>query len=363
MKKTVGVIADIAMYALLLIQMLYVFTGNTLHEWLGIGFFVCLVIHCVIKRWWFAALFKKRSTPRSKERLTADILTVLLLVCSAVLALSSMGVSRELFPWFEHLGSAALHRYLATAVLSIAAAHGGMHAVVRAKKKKKAIILTALAAAAAAAMGLALVPYMNRHFKRVEISLSDKVSGEKAEWKGGSMLTVYFTRLGNTDFEEDVDAVSGASLMIADGELYGNDQLLALMMQDITGCEIKPVTLTGKRYPSSYNDTIAVAVDEKNQSARPDIEPIDISGYDDIVLIYPLWWGDVPMPVATFLENNDFSGKHIYLVATQGSSGFSSSTATVKKLASGAEVEEVMSIYCDDIPDARERLYDWVKNR
>ncbi|MBR6337482.1 MAG: hypothetical protein IKR76_07090 [Ruminococcus sp.] len=362
-KKKAGIIVDVLMFALLLIQMLYVFTGNTAHEILGIGFFACVVIHIIIKRWWCASLFKKRESKRSKLRLTSDIITVLLICCIIALMLSSMGVSRLIFPWFEYLGSADLHRYLATAVLSLAALHGGMYFIIRAKKKKKAITLTALAVIAAAAVGLALVPYMNRHFKKVDISLSEKVSGDKAEWTGGRVLTVYFTRLGNTDFDDDVDAVSGASLMIADGELMGNDQLLALMMQDITGCDIKPVTITGKRYPSSYNDTIGVAMDEKRNNARPAIEKIDISGYDDIVLIYPLWWGDVPMPVATFLEENDFSGKHIYLIATQGSSGFSSSTATVKKLASGASVEEVMSIYCDDIPDSRQRLYEWVKNR
>ena len=39
--------------------------------------------------------------------------------------------------------------------------------------------------------------------------------------------------VGNTDFKADVDAVSGASLMFADDELMGNDQLIAEMIQDI----------------------------------------------------------------------------------------------------------------------------------
>lgn len=360
--KTAGIIIDTAMFAILLTQMLYVVTGNILHEIMGMGFFACLIAHCILKRKHIAAFFKKRSTGRSKERLIADILTALLVLLCITLMLSSMGVSRTLFPWFKYLGSADLHRYLATAVLSVAAAHGGMHFIMRTKKKKKAVTLTVLAVTACAAIGLALVPYLNRHLKKVDISLSDSVSGEKADWQGGKMLTVYFTRLGNTDFEADVDAVSGASLMLADGELMGNDQLIALMLSDITGCENTAITLTGDKYPSSYNDTIGVASKEKNASARPGIEPIDVSGYDDIILVYPLWWGDIPMPVATFLENNDFSGKRIFLIATQGSSGFSSSTKTVKKLASGAEVTEVMSIYCDDIPDSRDKLLEWVKN-
>ena len=79
----------------------------------------------------------------------------------------------------------------------------------------------------------------------------------------------YFTRVGNTDFEPDVDAVFGASLLISDSELMGSNQLLADMVTDIIGCEVVPITLTGKRYPSSYNETISVAGDELRAQARP----------------------------------------------------------------------------------------------
>ena len=359
--KTAGIIIDVLMYAIMLTQMLYVIAGGTLHEIMGLCFFACIAAHIVIKRKIIAAMLRKRQTKRSKERLTADAITVLLVLSCIALMLSSMGVSRVIFTWFNILQDADLHRYLATAVLSLAAAHGGMHFIIRAKKKKKAITFTILAVIASIAVGLALVPYLDRHLKKVDITLSDSVSGEKADWSGGKVLTVYFTRVGNTDFEEDVDAVSGASLLLADGELMGSNQLIALMLSDITGCENKAITVTGDKYPSAYSDTVSVAGKEKSAAARPDIEPIDISGYDDIILVYPLWWYDVPMPVASFLENNDFSGKRIFLIATQGSSGFAQSTDTVKKLADGAEVIEVMSIYCDDIPDCRDKLLEWVK--
>ena len=72
------------------------------------------------------------------------------------------------------------------------------------------------------ALGLWVVPYLNRHFRRVEVDYQESVSGEKASWAGEKPLVVYFTRVGNTDFEEDVDAVSGASLMLASGKLTGN---------------------------------------------------------------------------------------------------------------------------------------------
>nr|MCR5331033.1 flavodoxin [Lachnospiraceae bacterium] len=126
-------------------------------------------------------------------------------------------------------------------------------------------------------------------------------------------------------------------------------------------CTITPITVTGKKYPSSYADTVSVAGKELREDARPAVEDIDISGYDRIILVYPIWWGTVPMPVATFLENNDFTGKTLYLLASQGSAGFGSSTKDIKKMAAGADVIEGLSIYCDDITGARSTIGEWLE--
>lgn len=357
--KTAGIVIDVLMYVILLVQMVYVFTGNVVHEILGICFFVCLVGHIVIKRKQLLATFKKGN--KSASRRVSDIVTMLLFIAIIALMVSSMGVSRTLFPWFRLAGSTDLHVYLATAVLTLAVLHGGMHGFIRTKKKKLAAALIAAGCAAAIAVGLALVPYLNRHFKTVEIDYSEAVSGEKVSWNGSKPLVVYFTRVGNTDFASDVDAVSGASLMLANGELMGNTQLLADMVSDAVGCDKEAITLTGEKYPSSYSDTVSVAGKELNSGARPGIEKIDVSGYDTVILVYPLWWGTIPMPVAAFLEDCDFSGKTIYLIATQGSSGYGSSIDDIKEMAPGADIMPVMSIYCDDIPDSRQRIGEWLR--
>jgi flavodoxin len=165
----------------------------------------------------------------------------------------------------------------------------------------------------------------------------------------------------NTDFEDNVDAVSGASLLLADGELMGSNQLIADMIDDAIDCDVKTITITGDKYPSSYSSTVSVAGKELKNEARPAIEPIDTNGYNSIILIYPLWWGTVPMPVASFLESCDFSGKDLYLIATQGSSGYGDSVDDIEDMAEGADIHKVMSIYCEDIPDARERIVKWLK--
>ncbi len=69
------------------------------------------------------------------------------------------------------------------------------------------------------------------------------------------------------------------------------------------------------------------------------------------------------MPVASFLEQNDLNGKTIYLIATQGGSGYGSTITEIGDLCPGATVIPGTSIYCEDIPDARDELLqlitDW----
>ena len=359
MKKKVGVVVDIIMYVILLVQMMYVFIGNNLHELLGIGFFVCLIIHLCIKNWWAKTILIK---DKPASRRFFDIITILLVMTIIILMLSSMGVSRFLFTWFHFMGSADLHRYLATAVLTLGVIHGGMHGFWHAKRKKLAVVGIVIASIIAFVLGIFGVPFLNRQKRSVEISYAEKQPEAIVEWQGNKPLVVYFTRMGNSNFEPDVDAVSGASLLISDGEMMGNNQLLAKMICDITGFESEAITLTGEKYPSSYSDTIVVAGDELKEQARPGVEPIDVSEYDSIILVYPLWWGSIPMPVATFLEDNDFDGKTIYLIITQGSSGYGNTISEIEELCPNAKVVPGASIYCEDIPDAGNQLVNLISS-
>lgn len=359
MKKIIGLIIDMAMYVVMLTQMLYVITGNSIHEWLGMSFFALLVCHMVIKRNWFQSVFHRKSKLFSARRF-ADLMIILLLFCMALLALSSMGVSRLLFPNITFLGSPAFHSTLATLGLTFAVIHGGMHGYFAAKRKKLAIFIIALLSAVSLGIGFGLVPYLNRHLRTVEVNLEDAVFGEHHSWKNGQPLVVYFTRVGNTDFEPDIDAVSGASLLKSDGKLMGNTQFMAAMLQDLLGCDSTAITLTEDRYPSSYAETCTVGGKEIKEQARPNIEMIDVSKYDDIILLYPIWWGTIPMPVATFLESNSFDGKNVFLIATQGSSGFASSSEDIRALIPQANVVEGISVYCDDIPISAKLLEKWM---
>ena len=114
----------------------------------------------------------------------------------------------------------------------------------------------------------------------------------------------------------------------------GNTEIMAGFVKEYLGekadtFKIDPV----KAYPTNYKECTEVATQEKNSNARPEFknaESLDLSKYDTILLGYPIWWGDVPMIINTFLEKYDFSGKTIIPFNTHEGSGDSGTFTSIK---------------------------------
>ena len=177
------------------------------------------------------------------------------------------------------------------------------------------------------------------------------------------VIVVYFSRMGNTDFPEDVDAVSSASLVDSNGELKGNAQLLAEWMADEAGCETWEIT-TSEKYPADYDETTDVAKQEQNEDARPALSA-QLEGFDGIetvYLVYPNWWGDLPMALYSFFDEYDFAGKTICVSVTHGGSGFSGGISTIQTLEPDAQVVEGLSLRDSSVPDAEEEARQLVRD-
>ncbi|MDE6149992.1 MAG: hypothetical protein K2F81_07865 [Ruminococcus sp.] len=159
-------------------------------------------------------------------------------------------------------------------------------------------------------------------------------------------LIVYFTRVGNTDFSEKVDAVSSASLRRnMSGELMGNCEVMANTLQKATSADVFAITVEDK-YPESYEETVSRARKEQSDNARPTLtSSVDnMDDYEKIILIYPVWWSTMPQPVFTFLESYDFSDKEIYPVATHKGSFLGSSVRDIERLCPNSAVHSGMPI-------------------
>ena len=87
--------------------------------------------------------------------------------------------------------------------------------------------------------------------------------------------------------------------------------------------EIKPVKPYTDADLNWMDKNSRSSVEMKDKSSRPEIvkDGLDVSGYDRILLGYPVWWYTAPTIINTFLEAYDFSGKKIVLWATSGGSG------------------------------------------
>ena len=86
-----------------------------------------------------------------------------------------------------------------------------------------------------------------------------------------------------------------------------------------------------------YNDNSSRTTLETNDpSARPAISGSveNMEQYDVIFLGYPIWWGDAPRIMSTFVESYDFSGKTVVPFCTSGGSGIGSSASNLEQLAS-----------------------------
>ena len=101
----------------------------------------------------------------------------------------------------------------------------------------------------------------------------------------------------------------------------GNTELLAKAIIAKTGADefkIEPKV----PYPADYMSCVDLATKEKEENARPEyIGDIDITDYGTIFLGYPIWWGDLPMIVYSFLDNHDFTGKTVIPFNTHEGSG------------------------------------------
>ncbi len=163
-------------------------------------------------------------------------------------------------------------------------------------------------------------------------------------------LIAYFSRKGQ-------NYVSGR---IVDLKI-GNTEVVANMIQKITGgnmFHIESVTA----YPKDYTAATEVAKNELRAKARPKLtsQVENMKAYEVIFLGYPNWWGTMPMPVFTFLESYDFSGKTIVPFCTHEGSGMGHSEKDIAKACPKAAVLEGIAIHGTSAASAESKVSSWI---
>lgn len=181
-----------------------------------------------------------------------------------------------------------------------------------------------------------------------------------AEEASSRILVVYFSVPEDVD-TAGVDAVSGASIVVRDGEKLGNIQFAAQIIARETGADLFRLE-TVEPYPLDHDPLVDQAAQEQDDNARPELAALpDLSGYDTVFLGYPNWWGDLPMPLYTFLEQVDLSAKNVIPFTVHGGSGLSDTVRTISELQPGASVwDDALSISRNQVADGEAEIVEWV---
>ena len=180
---------------------------------------------------------------------------------------------------------------------------------------------------------------------------SAKQESTESKKSDSKILVAYFSRTGDN---YEVGFIE-----------KGNTAIVAEMIAEKTGAdifEIKPA----KPYPQDYRECTEVAKAELEVDARPEIvgKVENMSQYETIFLGYPIWWSELPMPVYTFLESNDFKGKTIIPFCTSAGNYMTGKEENIPHFAKGSKIREGIGIkgkLCQDNPEeVRKKVDAWL---
>jgi flavodoxin len=163
--------------------------------------------------------------------------------------------------------------------------------------------------------------------------------GVSKEEEHSTVLVVYFSATGTTrGVAERIASLTGADLAeIVPAQPYTAEDL-------------------------SYNDrTTRATVEQNTPDARPEIaNEISLDGYTTVYLGYPIWWGQAPRIMSSFVESHDFTGVTVIPFCTSGSSGAGRTGETLGEQA-GTGVFLSSTRLSAGISDSD--LQDWIDSR
>ncbi len=182
---------------------------------------------------------------------------------------------------------------------------------------------------------------MERLYSRRDLArfaaLALAVSAVPAAQARGRSIIIYYTRTGTN--EGIARALQG---------LVGNAPLLRLEERD--------------RYARDYDAMTEIARAEVEAWKRRELKTAipDLSGYRNVFILSPLWWGHYSVPMRTFLMDHPLEGKRVFPVATSASSPASGITSDLAKLLPKADVKKVLLIHTADASNPEAALKGWL---
>lgn len=167
----------------------------------------------------------------------------------------------------------------------------------------------------------------------------------------------------NTISEANNTVTDTTNTLILYFSMSGNTETVANYIHDQIGGDIIKLE-TEQTYPEDYDELVDYARDEQRENARPALATVieNINQYDTIFLGYPNWWGDMPMPIYTFLDQYDLSNKTIAPFITHGGSGLSGTPDNIQEEEPEATVTEGLAIAGDEAENSQSEVNQWLSD-
>lgn len=178
----------------------------------------------------------------------------------------------------------------------------------------------------------------------------------------GKILIAYFSRWGNTNYPADVDASTGASVQIRNGNRQGTTQIMAEHIQAAVGGDIHLIE-TSVPYPVEFDDVRDQNHTEQANGTLPALKSHieNMDQYETVFIGYPIWAMTVPQAIHSFLSAYDFTGKTVIPFCTHDGYGAGSSYRAVQNAVSGATVLDGLALLASDVPSSESRVQEWLE--
>ena len=123
---------------------------------------------------------------------------------------------------------------------------------------------------------------------------------------------------------ETAEAIPANTTLVVYFSATGTTRGVAEKIAALTGADLQEI-VPAQPYTAedlNYNDrTTRATVEQNTPDARPEIaNEISLDGYTTVYLGYPIWWGQAPRILSSFVESHDFTGMTVIPFCTSGSS-------------------------------------------
>ncbi len=201
----------------------------------------------------------------------------------------------------------------------------------------------------------------NKFVLPIENNTENNISQKKA-------LTVYFSRVGNTDYADDIDAITSASIINNSDKRTGTTEAVADIIRSKVGGD-KLLIETSEKYSEDFQEVVDKNHTEQNENYLPPLKTKinNINEYDVIFIGYPVWAITVPAPVKSFLSEYNLSGKTIVPFCTHDGYGSGNSFNVIKNNCPDSDILDGIAVNSDnvvngDINDLSNDIDKWLDN-